>query len=69
MERWVTSLKRAFTLTNPAIPQVTLSIPANTAIQFKFLRKANGQVTWQSDPNNAYTIPASGTYVINENWR
>ncbi|KAH9480597.1 Glucoamylase [Psilocybe cubensis] len=48
---------------------VTLPIPANTAIQFKFIRKANGQVTWQSDPNNAYTIPASGTYVINENWR
>ncbi|PPQ92630.1 hypothetical protein CVT25_007709 [Psilocybe cyanescens] len=48
---------------------ITVSLPANTAIQYKYIRKFNGAVTWESDPNNSKTTPASGTLTINDTWR
>ena len=48
---------------------VTVNLPANTNIQYKYLRKLNGQVTWESDPNNSFTTPASGSYTLDDSWR
>ena len=48
---------------------VTVTLPANSNIQYKYLRKFNGQVTWESDPNNSFTTPESGSYTTNDSWR
>ena len=48
---------------------VTLDLPANTVVEYKYIRKFNGQVTWESDPNNSLTTPADGTFTQNDTWR
>lgn len=30
---------------------VTVNLPANTRVEYKYIRKNNGVVTWESDPN------------------
>lgn len=47
----------------------TVNLPADTAIQYKYIRIDNGQVTWESDPNNAVTTGASGAQTLNDVWR
>ncbi|KAH8926931.1 carbohydrate-binding module family 20 protein [Atractiella rhizophila] len=64
-------------LTNPNYPiwTVTVEVPANTAIQYKYIRKvepySNGQpVTWETDPNRVVTSPAQGqTITVNDTWK
>ncbi|QRV82228.1 glycoside hydrolase family 15 protein [Ceratobasidium sp. AG-Ba] len=49
---------------------VTVQLPISSTFEFKFIRKAaDGTVSWESDPNLRYSTPASGSLVINENWR
>uniref|UniRef100_A0A8H7XMJ0 Glucoamylase n=1 Tax=Psilocybe cubensis TaxID=181762 RepID=A0A8H7XMJ0_PSICU len=48
---------------------ITVSLPASTSFQYKYIRKFNGAVTWESDPNNSNTTPASGSFTINDTWR
>lgn len=38
----------------------TISFPAGTVIQYKYINVAsNGDVTWEADPNHTYTVPAT----------
>ncbi|KZV59596.1 carbohydrate-binding module family 20 protein [Peniophora sp. CONT] len=48
---------------------ITVNLPASTSVQYKYIRKNNGAVTWESDPNVQITTPASGTYTANDSWR
>lgn len=48
---------------------VTLSLPASTNFEFKFIRKNGNTVTWEQDPNRQSTTPASGSYTVNQTWR
>ncbi|TCD70790.1 hypothetical protein EIP91_001821 [Steccherinum ochraceum] len=48
---------------------LTVNLPASTSVQYKFLRKFNGQVTWESDPNRQISVPASGSFTENDSWR
>ncbi|KAJ3489957.1 hypothetical protein NLJ89_g11480 [Agrocybe chaxingu] len=48
---------------------ITVNIPANTYFEYKYIRKFNGAVTWESDPNRSFTTPASGTYTLNQSWK
>jgi hypothetical protein len=41
---------------------VTVDVPASTLIEYKYIRKNNGAVTWESDPNNRFSSPANGTF-------
>ena len=50
-------------------PLVTVSLPANTNFEYKYIRKINGVVQWESDPNNLNTTPSSGSYTIHDTWR
>ncbi|KAF8271969.1 glucoamylase [Lactarius quietus] len=54
---------------NYPIWSITVNLPANSNIQYKYIRKFNGQVTWESDPNNSITTPANGSYTLNDSWR
>lgn len=48
---------------------VTVNLPANTIVQYKFIRKDGGSVTWESDPNNQFTTNGSGAQTLNDSWR
>jgi glucoamylase len=52
---------------------VTINLPAGTTFQYKYIRKeTDGSITWESDPNRSYTVPAAcGTTTATENdtWR
>ena len=48
----------------------TLNLPANTAIEFKYIKKdGSGNVTWESGSNRSFTTPSSGTLTRNDNWQ
>ncbi|KAJ7914463.1 glucoamylase [Mycena leptocephala] len=49
---------------------ITVDVPASTIVEYKYIRKLNGVLTsWESDPNNQFTSPANGTFVLNDSWR
>ncbi|KAI0366013.1 glycoside hydrolase [Pilatotrama ljubarskyi] len=49
---------------------VSVSVPAGTTFEYKFIRKeTDGSVVWESDPNRSDTAPASGTQTITTSWR
>lgn len=48
-----------YTSSNP-LWDVTISFAAGTVIQYKYINVAsNGAVTWETDPNHTYTVPAT----------
>lgn len=61
-----------YTSSNP-LWFVTINLPAGTTFQYKYIRKeTDGSITWESDPNRSYTVPAAcGTTTATENdtWR
>ncbi|KAJ6585291.1 glycoside hydrolase family 15 protein [Mycena capillaripes] len=49
---------------------ITVNVPASANIEYKYIRKDNGVLTsWESDPNNQFSSPATGTFTLNDNWR
>lgn len=50
-------------------PSVNVTLPASTNFEYKYIRKFNGQVTWESDPNNAQATPTNGTVTFDDVWR
>jgi alpha-amylase len=51
--------------------QATLTLPASTAVQYKYIKKdGSGNVTWESDPNRSLTTGAGGTsQTVSDSWR
>lgn len=46
------------------------SLPPNTTVQYKYLRKdADGSVTWEDGPNRSTTTPPTGTVTVADTWR
>lgn len=58
---------------NPAAYPVwasTLTLPASTAFQYKYIVKdANGTVAWESGGNRSYTTGSSGSVSLNDSWK
>ncbi|KAJ7367346.1 glucoamylase [Mycena albidolilacea] len=49
---------------------ITVNVPASSDIQYKYIRKFNGVLTsWESDPNNDFQSPSSGSLTRNDVWR
>ncbi|MGH3375197.1 MAG: carbohydrate-binding module family 20 domain-containing protein [Actinoallomurus sp.] len=47
-----------------------VALPTGTAFQYKYIKKnTDGSVTWESDPNRAYTTGTGATATINDTWR
>jgi len=68
LQNWSTSTALPLSDSN-AIWSITVTLPANTNFQYKYIRIFNGAITWESDPNNSQTTPASGPFTINDTWR
>lgn len=60
----------AYTAENP-VWSVTLNMAPGSTVQYKFLRVAGGgAVSWESDPNRAYTVPTCQARVtLSSTWR
>lgn len=49
---------------------ITASVPACSAIQFKFIKiTSGGAVTWENGSNHTYTTPCSGTGSVTVSWQ
>lgn len=48
---------------------VTMELPASTMIEYKYIRKMDGEAIWESDPNNQIMAPASGNSRQEDIWR
>ncbi|WP_433040075.1 carbohydrate-binding module family 20 domain-containing protein [Dactylosporangium sp. CS-033363] len=47
----------------------TVSLPAGTAIEYKFITKtSSGTVTWEPGNNHTYSVPASGSGTVSTTW-
>jgi alpha-amylase len=61
----------SYTSSNP-LWQTTITLPVGTTFQYKFLKKTNGAVTWESDPNRSYTVPTAcsgSTTTVTASWK
>lgn len=48
----------------------TVSVPACSTVQFKFIKiTSGGAVTWENGSNHSYTVPCSGTGATTVNWQ
>ncbi|KAI5120070.1 hypothetical protein M0805_002632 [Coniferiporia weirii] len=67
---WNTDEAIALSSASYPVWAVTVSLPANTEFEFKFIRiETNGTVEWESDPNRSDTSPGSGTTTLATSWR
>lgn len=46
-----------------------VTLPASTAVAYKYIKRNGTAVTWLSGANNTLTTPASGTVNISDTWR
>ena len=69
LQNWSPDTALLLSAANYPTWSITVTLPASTAIEYKYIRKYNGQVTWESDPNNSITTPASGSVTQNDAWR
>lgn len=60
----------SYTSSNP-VWTITLSMTAGQVVQYKFVKVASGgAVSWESDPNRAYTVPAcQASASVSNTWR
>jgi glycosidase len=46
-----------------------VNVPANSVINFKFIKKSAGGTVWEGGSNHVFTSPASGTATVTVNWQ
>ncbi|KAL0577741.1 glycoside hydrolase 15 protein [Marasmius crinis-equi] len=69
LQNWSPDNALALSSANYPTWSVSVNLPANTAIEYKYIRKFNGAITWESDPNMRTTTPGSGSVTLNDTWR
>ncbi|GEL96326.1 carbohydrate-binding module family 20 domain-containing protein [Cellulomonas composti] len=67
---WDTSKAVALSSATYPVWRASVTLPAGTAVQYKYVRKdASGAVTWESGSNRTVTVPATGTLTLTDTWR
>ncbi|THU89372.1 glucoamylase [Dendrothele bispora CBS 962.96] len=69
LQNWSPDNALALNADNYPTWSITVNLPASTQVEYKYIRKFNGAITWESDPNNVINVPASGTFTENDTWR
>jgi alpha-amylase len=63
----------AVALSSAAYPvwRATVTLPASSTVQYKFIKKNGGQVIWESDPNRTRTTPGASPCAAtwSDTWR
>ncbi|MGQ9613297.1 CBM20 domain-containing protein [Chloroflexus sp.] len=47
----------------------TVNLPANTTIEYKYIKRDGSNVVWECCNNRVITTPSSGSMMLNEAWR
>ncbi|MEV0648705.1 carbohydrate-binding module family 20 domain-containing protein [Phytomonospora sp. NPDC050363] len=57
--------------TYPLWTSAALTLPVGTAFQYKYVKRHNGAVVWESDPNRSHTVTASSgcAITLRDTWR
>ncbi|WP_433367717.1 carbohydrate-binding module family 20 domain-containing protein [Actinoplanes sp. CA-142083] len=67
---WNTANAVALSATGYPIWSGTVSLPASTAVEYKYIKKDSaGAVTWESGSNRTYTTGTSSAYTISDTWK
>ncbi|KAI0736308.1 glucoamylase [Fomitopsis betulina] len=65
---WSTSSALIMSAADYPTWSITVYLPASTTIQYKYITIYDGTVTWEDDPNNEITTPASGSVTQADSW-
>ncbi|QNP73074.1 alpha amylase C-terminal domain-containing protein [Streptomyces roseirectus] len=67
---WDTSKAVALSSAGYPVWSGTVSVPANTTFEYKYIKKdGSGTVTWESGTNRTYTTGSSSGYTISDTWK
>ncbi|KAL4081245.1 glycoside hydrolase family 15 protein [Scleroderma citrinum] len=69
LKNWDPSTAILMSSADYPIWSTTVKLPADHPIEYKYIRKDGSSVTWESDPNNAFTTVASGSQTLDDTWR
>jgi len=71
LQDWSTDSALLLSSANYPTWSITVNLPVNTIVQYKYVRKNGGSVTWESDPNNQFSTGASGSGTVtrSDTWR
>ncbi|KAJ7022742.1 glucoamylase [Mycena alexandri] len=70
LQEWSTDTALILNPANYPTWSITVNVPASSDIQYKYIRKVNGVFEeWESDPNNEFTSPSGGSFIVNDVWR
>ncbi|RME09795.1 MAG: ATPase [Ardenticatenia bacterium] len=47
----------------------TIQLPANTWVEYKYIKKDGGSVVWESGGNRTFTTPSGGSLTRTDTWR
>ncbi|MBO4206204.1 carbohydrate-binding module family 20 domain-containing protein [Micromonospora echinofusca] len=60
----------ALSSTDYPVWRATVTLPANTAVEYKYVKKnPDGSFTWESGGNRTFISPSTGTHTANDTWR
>ncbi|KAJ3800234.1 glucoamylase [Lentinula aff. detonsa] len=69
LQNWDPDTALILSAANYPIWSITVNLPANTQVQYKYIRKFGSSLTWESDPNDVINTPAGGSFIENDTWR
>ncbi|KAJ3749357.1 glucoamylase [Lentinula detonsa] len=69
LQNWDPDTALILSAANYPIWSTTVNLPANTQVQYKYIRKFGSSLTWESDPNDVINTPSGGSFIENDTWR
>ena len=57
--------------TYPQWTSAAVTLPVGTSFQYKYVKRYNAEVVWESDPNRSFTVAASTgcAFTVSDTWR
>ena len=69
LSNWSTSGGVALSSAAYPVWKGTVSLPANTAIEYKYVKKNGSAVTWESGANRTLNTGSACTLTVNDSWK
>ncbi|KAF5388878.1 hypothetical protein D9757_005599 [Collybiopsis confluens] len=69
LQNWNPDTALILSAANYPIWSITVNLPANSDVQYKYIRKFGSSLTWESDPNDDIQTPSGGSFIENDTWR
>jgi alpha-amylase len=68
LSNWSTSGGVALSSATYPVWRGTVSLPANTAIEYKYVKKNGSAVTWETGANRTLNTGSACTLTVNDTW-